>query len=179
MRIAALATTLFVAACAAMPQIIVSEPGAIHPAQLHTWEFRSSEAVRAAGAGPRHADDQLAEVASRKLAEKGYERAAPGTAPDFLVTYRMAVFTTENPRDAYAMVRDPTSLTGPDLAPDPAGSEGLVREATLVLMALSAGDEKVIWQATASGVATGRHELTAGALRAANVMLDRFPARAR
>jgi hypothetical protein len=48
-------------------------------------------------------------------------------------------------------------------------------------MALSAGDggDKVIWQATASGVATGRHELTSGALRAANAMLDRFPARAR
>ena len=179
MRIPVLAATLLVAACAATPEIIVSEPGAVRAAQLHTWEFRSSEAVRTAGAGPQHTDDQLAEAAARKLAEKGYERAAPGTAPDFFLTYRIAVFTTENPRDAYALVRDPTSLTGPDLAPDPAGSEGLVREATLVLMALSAGDDRVIWQATASGVATGRHELTSGALRAVNAMLDRFPARLR
>mgnify|MGYP001053875023 FL=1 len=179
MRIPLLAATLLVAACAATPEIIVSEPGAMRAAQLHTWEFRSSEAVRAAGAGPRHTDDQIAEAAARKLAEKGYQRAAPGTAPDFFLTYRIAVFTTENPRDAYALVRDPTSLTGPELAPDPAGSEGLVREATLVLMAQSAGEDKVIWQATASGVATGRHELTSGALRAVNAMLDRFPARAR
>lgn len=179
MRIPVLAATLLVAACAATPEIIVSEPGETRAAQLHTWEFRSSEAVRAAGAGPRHADDQLAKAAARKLAEKGYERAAPGTAPDFVLTYRIAVFTSENPRDAYALVRDPTSLTGPELAPDPAGSEGLVREATLVLMALSAREDKVIWQATASGVATGRHELTSGALRAVNAMLDRFPARAR
>ena len=70
-----------------------------------------------------------------------------------------------------------TTLTGRDLAPDPAGSEGLMREATLVLMALSVPDEKVIWQATASGVAAGQQELTSGALRTAGAMLDRFPKR--
>ena len=179
MRIAALAAALLLAGCAGTPPIIVSEPGAIHPDQLRTWEFRSLETVQSAGPAARHSDAQIAEAASQKLAGKGYEQAAPGTQPDFIVTYRIAVFTSENPRDAYAMVRDPTSLIGPEVAPDPAGSEGLVREATLVLMALSAQDEKVIWQAVASGVATGRHELTSGALRATNAMLDRFPARKR
>lgn len=177
MRIAALAATLILAGCAGTPQIIVSEPGAIHPAQLRTWEFRSFEPAQSAGPAARESDARIAETASHKLAEKGYERAAPGTRPDFILTYRIAVFASENPRDAYAMVRDPTSLIGPEVAPDPAGSEGLVREATLVLMALSAADEKVIWQAIASGVATGRHELTTGALRATHAMLDRFPVR--
>jgi hypothetical protein len=96
-----------------------------------------------------------------------------------VLTYRIAVFTSENPRDAYAQIRDPSALIGSDLAPDPAGSEGLVREATLVVMALSAADEKVIWQATASGVSTSRSELSSAALRAASAMLDRFPHRAR
>ena len=177
MRFAALAATLLMAGCAATPQIIVSEPGAIRPEQLRTWEFRSSEVVQAAGSGARRADAQVGEVAVQKLAEKGYERAAAGTQPDFILTYRIAVFASENPRDAYALVRDPTSLIGPEVAPDPAGAEGLVREATLVLMALAGQDEKVIWQAVASGVATGRKELTRGALRTAGAMLDRFPKR--
>ena len=109
----------------------------------------------------------------------GYAPAPAGTTPDFIVTYRIAVFASENPRDAYAQIRDPTTLTGRELAPDPAGSEGLVREATLVLMALSGTSEKVIWQATASGIATSRRELSSGALRMASAMLDKFPGRAR
>lgn len=177
MRFAALAATLLMAGCAATPPIVVSEPGAIRPEQLRTWEFRSSEVVRAAGSGARRADSQVGDVAAQKLAEKGYERAAAGTKPDFILTYRIAVFASENPRDAYALVRDPTSLIGPEVAPDPAGAEGLVREATLVMMALAGEDEKVIWQAVASGVATGRKELTSGALRTAGAMLDRFPKR--
>jgi hypothetical protein len=177
MRFAALAATLFLTGCAGVPTIIASEPGATRPEQLHTWEFRSSEAVRAAGTAARRADAQMAEVAARELGKKGYEQAAAGTRPDFVLTYRIAVFASENPRDAYAMVRDPTSLIGPEVAPDPAGAEGLVREATLVLMALSGDDEKVIWQAMASGVATGRKELTRGALRTAEAMLHRFPKR--
>jgi hypothetical protein len=177
MRTAVLSLTLLLAACAGTPEILVSQPGATTPAQLQTYEFRSSEAVVDAGARARQSDARLAEVAERKLVEKGYTRAAAGAAPDFILTYRVAVFTSENPRDAYAYVRDPTTLTGRDLAPDPAGSEGLVREATLVLMALSVPGEKVIWQATASGVAVGRQELTTGALRAAGAMLDRFPKR--
>jgi len=179
MRIAVLAATLVLAACAGTPRILVTEPGSVRPQQLRTYEFQSSEAVRSAGSSARRADTQFAEAAARKMAEKGYEPAAPGTKPDFVLTYRIAVFATENPRDAYALVRDPTSIVGRDTAPDPAGSEGLVREATLVVMALSGEDDKVMWQATASGVATGQKELTTGALRAANAMLDRFPARQR
>jgi hypothetical protein len=177
MRIAVLSLALLLAACAGTPEILVSQPGATGPGPLRTYEFRSSEAVVAAGERARHSDARLAEIAARKMAEKGYAKAAAGTAPDFVLTYRVAVFTSENPRDAYAYVRDPTTLTGRDLAPDPAGSEGLMREATLVLMALSVPDEKVIWQATASGVAAGQQELTSGALRTAGAMLDRFPKR--
>jgi len=177
MRIAALSLALLLAACASTPEIITSQPGATGPATLRTYEFRSSEAVVAASDRARSSDAKLGEVAARKLADKGYVPAAAGTTPDFILTYRVAVFTSENPRDAYAYVRDPTTLTGRDLAPDPAGSEGLMREATLVLMALSVPGDKVIWQATASGVAAGQRELTSGALRAAGAMLDRFPAR--
>jgi hypothetical protein len=179
MRIATLAATLLLAACAGAPPIIVSNPGDISPAELRTFEFRSSEAALAAGHRARDSDAQLAETIAHKLAAKGYEPAAAGTTADFVMTYRVAVFTSESPRDAYAQVRDPTSLIGRDVAPDPAGSEGLVRETTLVLMALSGTDEKVIWQATASGVATGPQELASGAIRAANAMLDRFPHRGR
>lgn len=175
MRIAVLSLALLLAACAGTPEIITSQPGASGPAPLRTYEFRSSEAVVAASDRARRSDARLAELAARKLAEKGYVPAAAGATPDFIVTYRVAVFTSENPRDAYAYVRDPTTLTGRDLAPDPAGSEGLMRDATLVLMALSVPGEKVIWQATASGVAAGQQELTSGALRAAGAMLDRFP----
>lgn len=177
MRIAVLSLTLWLVGCAGTPEILVSQPGATGPAQLRTYEFRSSEAVVAASDRARRSDARLAEVANRKLAEKGYVQAAAGVPPDFVLTYRIAVFTSENPRDAFAYVRDPTTLTGRDLAPDPAGSEGLMREATLVMMALSAVDEKVIWQATASGVAAGQQELTSGALRAAGAMLERFPKR--
>ena len=48
-----------------------------------------------------------------------------------------------------------------------------------MLMALSGTSEKVIWQATASGIATSRRELSSGALRTASAMLDKFPGRAR
>jgi hypothetical protein len=178
-RIPALAVLALLSACAAAPPILVSEPGSVTPASLGSYEFQSSEAAREAGSGERRADTQLAALVARKLDEKGYVRAAAGSEPDFIVTFRIAVFTSENTRDAYAQVRDPTSLIGTDIAPDPAGSEGLVREATLVLMALAGSQEKVIWQATASGVATSRRELTAGALRTAAAMLDRFPQRIR
>jgi len=142
LRPALLAFSLVVAACAAAPDIIASQPGPVSPAELGTFAFRSSEAVT-----------------------------------DFIVTYRLAVFVHENPRDAYAAVRDPGSLIGNETAPDPAGSEGLTRESTLVLMALAGPDEKAIWQATASGVATTREELSAGALRTVEAMLERFPTR--
>lgn len=175
MRIALLTATLLLAGCAGTPEILVSQPGATGPAALRSYEFRSSEAVLAAGDRARRSDARLAELAARKMAEKGYVKAAAGAAPDFILTYRIAVFASENPRDAFAYVRDPTTLTGRDLAPDPAGSEGLMREATLVLMALSVPQDKVIWQATASGVAAGQQELTSGALRTAGTMLDRFP----
>jgi len=178
MRIAAvLSLTLLLVACAGTPEILVSQPGATGPGQLRTYQYRSAEAVVAAGERARRSDARLAEIAARKLAEKGYSEAGPGATPDFILTYRVAVFTSENPRDAYAYVRDPTKLTGRELAPDPAGSEGLMRETTLVLMALSVPEEKVIWQATASGVAAGQQELTTGALNAAGAMLDRFPKR--
>ena len=179
MRTAFLTAALLVAACAGAPSIIVSNPGSVSPAELRTFEFRSSEAVLAAGHRARDSDADLAAAVARELGAKGYEAAAAGAKPDFLMTYRVAVFTSENPRDAYAQVRDPTSLIGPEVAPDPAGSEGLVRETTLVLMALSGADERVIWQATASGVATGPQELSSGAIRAVNAMLDRFPDRRR
>jgi hypothetical protein len=178
MRIALLAAFALLAACASTSPIVVSK-SAVSPATFGSFEFRSSEAVREAGASARKADTQLEALVKRKLGEKGYAPAPAGTTPDFIVTYRIAVFASESPRDAYAQIRDPTTLTGRELAPDPAGSEGLVREATLVLMALSGASEKVIWQATASGIATSRRELSSGALRTASTMLDKFPGRAR
>jgi hypothetical protein len=178
MRIPTFALALLLSACATNA-ILVSSPGQVSPATLKTFEFRSSEAVLAAGPTARHSDSELAALVTRKLTAKGYAPATAGSRADFVVTYRVAVFSSENPRDAYALVRDPTSLVGTDVAPDPAGSEGLVREATLVLMGLSGADDKVLWQATASGIATSRRELSAGALRTASAMLDRFPDRAR
>lgn len=179
MRRAILAAIVLLSACAATPPILVSQPGQVRPQALATYEFRSSEAVLSAGAEARRSDARLAETVARRMAEKGYVAPPPGSVADFVITYRVAVFAHENPRDAYAQVRDPTSLIGTDIAPDPAGAEGLVREATLVVMALSTTDGKVIWQATASGVATGPKELTAGAARTVDAMLDRFPARER
>lgn len=178
MRFAILAAFAVLTACAATPPILVSK-SATNPATLGTFAFRSSDAVREAGSAARKGDAQLESLVVRKLSEKGYVRAPAGTAPDFVMTYRIAVFTSENPRDAYAQIRDPSALLGTDLAPDPAGSEGLVREATLVVMALSGANEKVIWQATASGVTTSRRELSSAALRTTSAMLDKFPDRAR
>jgi len=177
MRIAILAVFALLSSCATTSPILVSK-SATSPATLSTFQFMSSEAVRESGSSGRKGDAKLEELVIRQLGEKGYRQAAAGTPPDFIVTYRLAVFTSENPRDAYAQVRDPSTLTGSDLAPDPAGSEGLVREATLVLMAQSGSDQKVIWQATASGVTTSRSELSAAALRTARAMLDKFPKRA-
>ncbi len=179
MRFAILATFSLLTACASAPSILVSKPGAVSPATLSSFEFRPSEAVRDAGAKARKADGQLGDLVVRKLIDKGYVQAVAGSTADFVVTYRIAVFASENPRDAYAQVRDPTTLIGRDIAPDPAGSEGLVREATLVLMAIAGPGEKVIWQATATGVATGQRELSSGALRTAAAMLDKFPGRTR
>jgi hypothetical protein len=178
MRIAILAAFSLLCACATTSPILVTR-SATDPATLGTYRFMSSEAVRESGSAGRKGDARLEALVIRQLGEKGYAQAAAGTTPDFIVTYRLAVFTSENPRDAYAQIRDPSQLIGSDLAPDPAGSEGLVREATLVLMAQSGADDKVIWQATASGVTTSRRELSSAALRAAQAMLDRFPKKAR
>jgi hypothetical protein len=177
MRIAILAAFALLTACASTGPILVSK-SATNPATLGTFRFLSSEAVRESGSSGRKGDAKLEALVIRELGEKGYAQAAAGTTPDFIMTYRLAVFTSENPRDAYAQIRDPSHLIGSDLAPDPAGSEGLQREATLVLMAQSGVSEKVIWQAVASGVTTSHRELSSAALRAAQAMLDRFPARA-
>jgi hypothetical protein len=178
MRTIIIAAAILLGGCATNAELLVSQPGA-GPAGLATFSFRSAEAVVASGRRGAESDARLAALVERELATKGYVPAAPGTSPDFLVTYRVAVFVHENPRESYAPVRDPTGLIGTDIAPDPAGSEGLVREATLVVMALAAADETVIWQGTASGVATTRTELSTGALRSASQILKRFPERAR
>jgi len=177
MRIAILAALTLLCACATTSPILVTR-SPTDPATLGTYQFMSSEAVRESGKSGRKGDAKLEALVTHELGDKGYTQAAAGATPDFILTYRLAVFTSENPRDAYAPVQDPSKLIGTDLAPDPAGSEGLMREATLVLMALSAADQKVIWQATASGVTSSRRELSAAALRVAKAMLDRFPKKA-
>jgi len=179
MRIVVLAAALALSACVSTPQILVSQPGATSPAALESFAFRSSDAVVESGTPGRRADAQMRDKVVRSLASKGYVEAAAGTEPDFYVTYRVAVFLSESQRDTYTTVRDPTTLIRSDPIPDPAGSEGLVRQATLVLMAQSNTDDKVLWQAQASGVAASRTELTSGALRVASEMLRKFPDRAR
>lgn len=176
MRILVIAAALVLGACAAAPQIVVSQPGT-DPATLSTFAFRSSPAVVSAGQNARESDARLGEIVNRELTTKGYVPAAQGTKPDFIMTYRLAVFVRESERDVYSPVRDPTTILGPEVAYDPAGSEGLVREGTMVLMALSGSDEKVMWQATASGVTTTRSELRRSALAGARAMLEQFPPR--
>lgn len=178
MRFLALVATLAVSACVATPRIIVSQPGSASPASLRTFEFRSSEVVVESGSRGQRADAQVAEKVRRALGAKGYAEAAAGTAADFYVTYRIAVFLSESPRDPYGTPRDPTTLIGRDAAPDAAGVEGLVRQATLVLMAQAPADDTVLWQGQASGVAASRAELSTGAMRAIDQMLRQFPARA-
>jgi len=178
MRTVIIAAAILLGGCASNAELLVSQPGA-GPAGLATFSFRSADAVVASGRRGAESDARMAALIERELAAKGYLPATPGAQPDFLVTYRVAVFVHENPRDAYAPIRDPSGLIGTDVAPDPAGSVGLVREATLVVMALAAADETVIWQGTATGVATSRTELSTGALRAAGQILKRFPERAR
>jgi len=179
MRFPALVAMLGLTACVATPQIIVSEPGPESPASLRTFEFRSSEVVVESGSRGRRADAQVAERVRRTLESKGYVEAQAGVPVDFYVTYRVAVFLSESPRDPYETPRDPTTLIGRDPAPDAAGVEGLVRQATLVLMAQAPADDRVLWQGQASGVAASRAELSTGAMRAIDQMLRQFPARAR
>jgi hypothetical protein len=176
MRILMLAAALLVGACAAPPQLVISQPGA-DPATLTTFAFRSSEAVTSAGQSARESDARLGEIVTRDLVAKGYVPVSADAKPDFVMTYRIAVFVHESERDVYSPVRDPTSILGPEVAFDPAGSEGLVREGTMVLLALSGAGQKVLWQATATGVTTTRSELRRGALSAARAMLEQFPAR--
>jgi len=178
MRFLALVAMLGLAACVATPQIIVSEPAPEGPATLRTFEFRSSEVVVESGSRGRRADAQVAEKVRRALGSKGYVEAQSGNPADFYVTYRVAVFLSESPRDPYESPRDPTTLIGRDPAPDAAGVEGLVRQATLVLMAQAPADDRVLWQGQASGVAASRAELSTGAMRAIDHMLRQFPARA-
>ena len=178
MRFLALVAMLGLAACVATPQIIVSEPGPEGPASLKTFEFRSSEVVVESGSRGRRADAQVAEKVRRALVSKGYVEAQAGIPADFYVTYRVAVFLSESPRDPYETPRDPTTLIGRDPAPDAAGVEGLVRQATLVLMAQAPADDRVLWQGQASGVAASRAELSTGAMRAVDQMLRQFPTRA-
>lgn len=179
MRLPVVAAALLLAGCAATPEIIFSTPGNVSPATLSTFAFRSSEAVVTSSDRGRSSDARLGEIVTRELVAKGYVPAAAGTEPDFTITYRIAVFVHENPRDAYAPIRDPGTLVGRDVVPDPAGSEGLVRDATLVLLAVSGTDEKVIWQATASGVAASRNELRNAAFSTVTAMLREFPERQR
>ncbi len=179
MRLPVVAAALLLAGCAATPEIIFSSPGTVSPATLSTFAFRSSEAVVSSGDRGKTADTRLGEIVTRELLAKGYAAAAAGAEPDFTVTYRIAVFVHENPRDAYAPIRDPGTLVGRDVVPDPAGSEGLVRDATLVLLAVSGEGEKVIWQATASGVAASRNELRNAAFSTVTAMLREFPERGR
>jgi hypothetical protein len=176
MRFLTLAAVLLLAACAAAPQLVVSQPGT-DPATLTTFEFRSWETAIEAGGSSQEADARLGEMVRQRLVAKGYVPAAAGTRPDFIMTYRAAMFVHESERDVYSPVRDPTTILGQEVAFDPAGSEGLVREGTFVLMALSGADDKVLWQATASGATTTRREFRRGILTAAGAMLEQFPAR--
>jgi hypothetical protein len=176
MRLLILAAALLLAACAAPPQLVVSQPGT-DPATLTTFAFRSWEMATQAGGSTQEADTRLGEMVRQRLVAKGYVPAAEGSRPDFIMTYRAAMFVHESERDVYSPVRDPTTILGQEVAFDPAGSEGLVREGTFVLMALSGADEKVLWQATASGAATTRREFRRGVLAAASAMLEQFPAR--
>lgn len=178
MRITLLAAALLLAACAAPPQLVVSQPGQ-DPATLATFAFRSSEAVVAAGDSAREADARLGETVRRELEAKGYVPAPEGATPDFVMTYRLAMFVHESGRDVYSPVRDPTTILGQEVAYDPAGREGLVREGTMVLMAVSGADGKVLWQGTASGMTTTRREFRKGILSGARLMLEQFPARRR
>ena len=120
MRFPALVAMLGLTACVATPQIIVSEPGPESPASLRTFEFRSSEVVVESGSRGRRADSQVAEKVRRALESKGYVEARAGVPVDFYVTYRVAVFLSESPRDPYETPRDPTTLIGRDPAPDAA-----------------------------------------------------------
>ncbi|MCU0976190.1 MAG: DUF4136 domain-containing protein [Steroidobacteraceae bacterium] len=176
MRFLILAAALLLAACAAPPQLVVSQPGT-DPATLSTFAFRSWETATTAGGGTQEADARLGDLVRQQLVAKGYVPAAEGARPDFIVTYRAAMFVHEGGRDVYSPVRDPTAILGQEVAFDPAGQEGLVREGTFVLMALGGADEKVLWQATASGATTTRREFRRGILTAARAMLERFPAR--
>lgn len=171
------AAVLALAACVATPRILVTQPGGTSPAGLESFEFRSSKVVLESGGWGERADGQVRDKVLRALTGKGYREAPAGAAPDFYVTCRIAVFLSESPRDPYGMPRDPTTLIGPEPATDAAGSEGLVRQATLVLMTQTPGDDRVLWQAQASGVAASRSELSTGAMRAIDQMLRPFPTR--
>jgi len=179
MRVLPVLAAMVLGACVATPRIILTEPDRATLVGMKTFGFRSSDVVTESGERGRRADAQVHEKVRRALAAKGYEEAARGTPADFHVTYRVAVFLSESPRDPYETPRDPTTLIGRDPAPDAAGVEGLVREATLVLMAQTPGDDRVLWQGQASGVAASRAELSTGAMRAIEQMLRDFPARAR
>ncbi len=176
MRVLVLAAALLMAACATPPQLVVSQPGT-DPSTLTTFAFRSWETAIQAGGSAQETDARLGDLVRQRLVAKGYVPAAEGARPDFIVTYRAAMFVHESERDVYAPVRDPTTILGQEVAFDPAGSEGLVRQGTFVLLALSGEDEKVLWQATASGTTTTRREFRRGVLTAARAMLEQFPAR--
>ena len=176
MRILVLAAALLTAACATPPPLVVSQPGT-DPATLTTFAFRSWETATESGGSAQETDARLGDMVRQQLLAKGYTPAAEGARPDFIMTYRAAMFVHESERDVYSPVRDPSTILGPEVAFDPAGSEGLVREGTFVLMALSGADDKVLWQATASGATATRREFRRGTLTAARAMLERFPAR--
>lgn len=176
MRILVLAATLLIAACATPPALVVSQPGT-DPATLTTFAFRSWPTATESGTSAQETDARLGDMVRQQLVAKGYEPAAEGARPDFIMTYRASMFVHESGRDVYSPVRDPTTILGPEVAFDPAGSEGLVREGTFVLLALAGTDGKVLWQATASGETTTRREFRRGILTAARAMLEQFPAR--
>ena len=59
MRIRVLAVAVTLAACVATPEILVTQPGKISPAELVSFRFRSSEAVVESGDRGARADAQV------------------------------------------------------------------------------------------------------------------------
>lgn len=136
------------------------------------FEMRGDRAERA--------DKNLRDAVNRTLAEKGYLQVL-NENPDFLVSYRIAVFEAAVPQltsEERHREREEQILTTADSPIRDIEREArpeMVRRGTLVLYIEDSATGELAWSGTASASATSLKEGRDTVQLAVRLLLDRFP----
>ncbi len=173
----ALAGLLAVAGCSTISVRATPSPNA-NFAQLRTFAFMEPQPnTPAARVAQSPAGQQIRNEIERKLAEKGYSPAPPGTKPDFLVAYRTKYQEKTNieswgygPGWGWGWGWGGWAWGGPDV------SVYNYTEGTLVVDFVDPDSHQVLWRGTATAVVDNPYNPNLKKVaKAVDKLMDRYP----